>query len=376
MVRTVPACRVDDDSVSRTAARADWVRLSKTGASARRLNSLLAQFGSPEALFARSPAQLAAEAGFSLEVAGRILDPRLVPQAGELEQLDSLGVRLLVREDAGYPRMLAEIADPPPLLYVLGELVEADACCVAVVGSRRATAYGRGAAERLSRELAAAGVTVVSGLALGIDAHAHRGSLAGGGRTLAVKGCGVDVPYPWANRELAAQIARSGALISEYPLGAAPDAWHFPSRNRIVSGLSLGVVVVEAGKTSGALITAACAVDQNREVFAVPGRIDSPLSDGPHALLRDGARLVQTVEDILEELRLGAGPPQPELPLAMPELSEEERTVLALLTPQAKHIDDLILESDLPAAQMSAALMMLEIKGAAVRSPGNYFTRR
>lgn len=353
---------------------APWIRLSKTGASARRLNALLVRFGSPEALFALSAADLAA-AGVPASAAERILDPAHVPGAPELARLEQLGIRILLRGSPEYPPLLEQIADPPPVLYVQGELPAPGEPAVAIVGSRRATAYGRGVAERLARELVAAGVVVVSGLARGIDTHAHRGTLVAGGRTLAVLGCGIDVPYPWENRDLARQVARQGALITEYPLGAGPDAWHFPSRNRVVSGLSLGTVVIEAGKTSGALITASCATDQNREVFAVPGRIDNSLSEGPHSLLRDGAKLVETVTDILEELRLTPGPDQPELPLAVPELNAEEARLFGLLTPQPKHIDDVILETDLPPAKVSATLMMLELKGVAVRSPGNYFAR-
>src|SRR5205823_1946128 len=293
-----------------------------------------------------------AAAGRPPSVAERLLDPAHVPPDTEMRRLDQLGVDLLIRDDPRYPALLAEIHDPPPLLYVRGSLPPADAPAVAIVGSRSGTTYGRGVAERFGRELAAAGVGVVSGLARGIDAAAHRGALAGGGPTLAVLGCGVDVPYPWENQELARRIIDSGALVSEYPLGAAPDAWHFPSRNRIISGLALGSVVIEAARGSGALITAACAVDQNREVFAVPGSIDNPLTQGPHALLRDGARLVTNIDDILQELRLAPEAAQAALPLPEPELSGDERQLWTLLSRQPRHVDDLILESDLPVGQV------------------------
>jgi DNA processing protein len=354
---------------------APWVRLSKTGASARRLNSLVEQFSSPEALFSLDAEQLASVAGLPPGVAARLLDPAHVPGQAEMRRLDDLGVDLVIRDDPRYPSLLAEIHDPPPLLYVRGALPPPDAPAVAIVGSRGGSAYGRSVAERLARELAAAGVAVVSGLARGIDAAAHRGALAGGGPTLAVLGCGVDVPYPWENRELARRITGGGALVSEYPLGAAPDAWHFPSRNRIVSGLTLGTIVVEAARGSGALITASCAVDQNREVFAVPGNIDNPMTQGPHALLRDGAKLVENVADILQELRLAAEAAQPPLPMAEPELADDERQIWSLLSRQPRHVDDLILASDLPVGQVNAALMMLEVKGLARRLPGSSFAR-
>lgn len=352
-----------------------WVRLAKTGASARRLNSLIERFGAPEALFAVPAQELARAADLPESVALRLADPAHAATDAELADMERLGVRLILRGDAGYPRLLAEIGDPPPFLFARGDLQPEDDRAVAVVGSRSASPYGRGVAERLSRDLAAAGFTVVSGFARGIDTHAHRGALAGGGRTIAVLGCGLDVPYPWGNRELVDRVAASGALLSEYPLGAAPEAWRFPARNRIVSGLSLGVVVVEAPRGSGALITARRALDQNREVFAVPGRIDDPRNCGPHALIRDGAKLVETVEDILAEIQPGAAPAQGELPLPPPDLTEEERLLCAMLSNQGKHVDDLILASDLTASQVNAVLMMLEIKGVARRLPGNCYAR-
>jgi DNA processing protein len=354
---------------------AGWIRLSKTGASPRRLNSLLDQFGSPDAIFALDSNQLAAAAGCPVAVASRILDPAHAASPAEMQRIERMGVALVRRGDPGYPQLLGQIYDPPPLLYVRGTLGPEDAVSVAVVGSRSPSHYGRTVAERLGRELAAAGVTVVSGFARGIDTEAHRGALSAGARTLAVLGCGVDYPYPWGNQRLADEITAQGALISEYPMGSPPDAWHFPSRNRIISGLTLGTVVVEARRGSGALITAECAGDQNREVFAVPGNVDNLLSQGPHDLIRDGAKLVETFEDILSELRLGPASSQPELPLPAPELTDAERRIWEMLSAEARHIDDLILETGEPAAAISAGLMMLEVKRAARRLPGNYFVR-
>jgi DNA processing protein len=355
-----------------------WIRLTKTGASARRLNTLLERFGSPEAVFAAAPAELAAAIRAPLEVAGKLLDPMYAANDRDLKLMDRLKVRLVPRTDADYPPLLQEIPDPPVALYVRGNLAPEDGKAVAIVGSRRATDYGKRTAHRLAEELVQAGYTVVSGLARGADTAAHHGAIRAGGRTLACLGCGVDVAYPYENRELAQAVTEHGALLSEYPMTAPPDAWHFPSRNRVISGLSLGVVVIEAPKGSGALITAECAVDQNREVFAVPGNVDNFRNQGPHALIRDGAKLVETVEDILDELR--GGPVQPSLALeeeevAEPELAPDESAVLALLSPDPKPVDDLILESSLPAARVNAALVLLEIKGMSRRLPGNAFIR-
>ncbi|HEV3048798.1 MAG TPA: DNA-processing protein DprA, partial [Longimicrobium sp.] len=233
-------------------------------------------------------------------------------------------------------------------------------------------------AERFARELAEVGLTVVSGLARGVDTAAHRGALRAGGRTLACLGCGVDVAYPHENQALASSITEQGALLSEYPMTAPPDAWHFPSRNRIVSGLCLGVILIEAPEKSGALITVDCALEQGREVFAVPGNIDNPRNRGPHSRIKEGAKLVECIEDVLSELRLDGG--QPALPLELeaappPTLTCEEATLFALLGPEPQPVDDLILESDLPAGAVNAALMMLEVKGVARRLPGNTFVR-
>jgi DNA processing protein len=357
-----------------------WIRLTKTGASARRLNRLLDHFGSPEALFAAPAAEVSAAARCSRSVAERLLDPAYAPNARDHRLMERLGVRLLTRNDPDYPALLKEIHDPPPALYVRGALAPEDGRAVAIVGSRRAGEYGRRIADRFARDLAAAGITVVSGLARGTDTAAHRGALQAGGRTLACLGCGVDVAYPYENRELAEAIARSGALLSEYPMNAPPDAWHFPSRNRVISGLCLGVVVIEAPPGSGALITADCAVDQNREVFAVPGNIDNPRNHGPHALIKDGARLVESVEEILAELRLDGRAAQPALdletePPPAPDLSPDEAALYALLGAEPQPVDDLILESNLPTSRVNAALVMLELKGVARRLPGNAYVR-
>ncbi|HEX3000326.1 MAG TPA: DNA-processing protein DprA, partial [Armatimonadota bacterium] len=269
------------------------------------------------------------------------------------------------------------ICDPPAVLYVRGKLCPQDAYAVAIVGSRRASEYGLGVAADLAGQLARAGVTVVSGMARGLDAAAHQGALRAGGRSLAVLGCGVDICYPPEHRRLRDEILNNGALLSEFPLGATPDRWRFPARNRIISGLSLGTVLVEAPANSGAIITADFALEQGRDVFAVPGNVDTFANQGCNRLIKEGAHLVENAADILEVLNLStaglsAPPAQPVLPL---QLSPEAERVLALLGPHQKHVDALTIESALPPGQVLSALTLLEMAGAARRLPGNYYVR-
>src|SRR5262249_49060748 len=220
----------------------------------------------------------------------------------ELNKIARVGVRLVTRSDPEYPVHLTHLHDPPPFLYVRGSFVSEDLIAIAIVGSRFASSYGKGVARDLARGLAEKGVTIVSGLARGIDAEAHRAALAAGGRTIAVLGSGLDIIYPSEHRTLAVEIPPSGALISEFSLGSKPDAVHFPYRNRVISGLTLGTVVVEATENSGSLITARCALEQNREVFAVPGNVTAHRSRGPHRLIKEGAKLVENIEDVLNEI--------------------------------------------------------------------------
>lgn len=287
-----------------------------------------------------------------------------IEPARELECLEKARVRVLTWRDPAYPALLREIDASPPVLYLKGELTEADQFALAVVGTRGADSYGQQVTERLASELARGQVTVVSGLALGIDALAHSAALDAGGRTIAVMACGLDLVYPARNAKLARRIAEGGqgALISEYPLGVKPESGNFPARNRIISGLSQGVLVVEAGEKSGALITAEFAIKQGREVFAVPGNIFSSRSLGTNRLLRDGAHLVLEVKDILDALNLFMLPQQMEMQLVLPE-NAEERALLALLSREPVHINELILSSDLPAPMVTATLTMLELKG-------------
>lgn len=286
----------------------------------------------------------------------------------EMERIERLEISVITLEDADYPRLLAQIPAPPPVLYLKGSLTAGDATAVAIVGTRRASAYGREVTARLAAELAESGVTVVSGLARGIDGFAHQGALRAGGRTLAVLGSGVNVIYPAEHRNLAAQIVEHGALISDYPPDRKPDAPNFPARNRIIAGLSLGTVVVEAPARSGALITCDFAADQGREVFVVPGSVLANTSVGCNRLLRDGARPVTCASDVLEDLNLGQRREQTAVQQALP-ITESERRLLALVTGEPQHIDEIVAAANLPIAEGAALLTMMELKGL-VRNVG------
>jgi len=280
----------------------------------------------------------------------------------EVEKLEHYGVRALTWHDADYPSRLKEIYDYPPVLYVRGSLLPEDEWCLAVVGTRRATVYGRQVAEEIVADLARSRITIVSGLARGIDSVAHSAALDNGGRSIAVFGCGLDVVYPAENANLARRIMQQGALVSEYPLGTKPRAENFPRRNRIMSGLSLGVLVIEAGETSGAMITARLALEQNREVFAIPGSILSPASRGTNHLIQEGAKLVGNYTDILEELNLTAVARQIELKEVIP-ASETESLLLKQLSAEPTHIDEVCRSSGLPISTVSSTLAMMELKG-------------
>jgi DNA processing protein len=283
-------------------------------------------------------------------------------------------IQVVPQDAPAYPAVLRLIPDPPETLYVRGSLRAEDGAAVAVVGTRRASAYGLAVAEWLGRELAQCRVTVVSGLARGVDAAGHRGALAGGGRTIAVLGCGVDVIYPPEHRRLMAQIVEAGAVVSELPPGTPPLKHQFPRRNRLISGLALGVVVVEGREHSGAVITADCALDQGREVFAVPGRIFDETSRTPHRLLQQGAKLVTRVEDVLDELGLAALRP---FAPAGPSVSLEgiEADVYGHLDLQPQHPDALALRCHLPVAEVSRVLTFLEVRGLARALPGQRYVR-
>ncbi len=284
-------------------------------------------------------------------------------------------------QDSEYPQRLRTIADPPPILYVKGTLLKEDEAAVAIVGTRRATPYGLETARRLASDLARAGVTVVSGLAEGIDAAAHRGALEVGGRTLAVLGHGLNTVYPPFHKELAEQVAHCGALISEFPMEGEPLAWNFPRRNRVISGLSLGVIVVEAPLRSGALITAREALEQGREVFAVPGPVTSPNSPGCHRLLKDGARLVEDARDVLEELELPLkstliGWRSSSKAQTLPDLSEEESAVYETIpVGSAVGAEAIAKAAATSPSRLLSVLTTLELKGLIRQMPGQGYSR-
>ncbi|MBI2287858.1 MAG: DNA-protecting protein DprA [Chloroflexi bacterium] len=280
----------------------------------------------------------------------------------EMEKLEQYGVTVLTWHDPDYPSRLKEIYDYPPLLYIRGSLLPEDEWCLAVVGTRRATVYGRQVTEEIVTDLARNKITIASGLAKGIDSVAHRSALEAGGRSIAVFACGLDTVYPAENAELARRIMQQGALVSEYPLGTRPRAENFPRRNRILSGLSLGVLVTEAGETSGAMITAQMALEQNREVFAIPGSILSPASSGTNHLIQQGAKLVRDYSDILEELNLTAVAHQIEMKEIIP-ASETESLLLKQLHAEPTHIDEVCRSSGLAIATVSSTLAMMELKG-------------
>ncbi len=334
-----------------------------------KLSLLQSYFGDLEKAWNASSDELKS-AGLDAKAAKALLATRArVSLDVELEKLERLSVKAVSADDPDYPPRLKEIYDYPPLIYVKGTLTHEDECAVAVVGTRRPSVYGRQAAEEITSELARNKITIVSGLASGIDAVAHRAALDVGGRTIAVTGCGLDMVYPGSHVTLAKQIIEHGALISEFPLGTGPKAEHFPQRNRIISGMSLGVLVIEAGEESGALLTAHRALEQNRDVFAVPGSIFSPTSAGTNYLIQQGAKLVRNCEDILEELNLKMVPYQIEMKeLVTP--TDTEFQVLNYLTREATHIDAICRTSGLPASTVTSTLAMLELKGLA-RQVGN-----
>ncbi len=299
----------------------------------------------------------------------------------DLDRCRRLGVAAVGWDDSRYPGLLRQIADPPPVLFVRGDPALLCRPAVAVVGCRAASPYGLQVARRYGRELAGAGLVVVSGLALGIDGAAHEGCLAGNGVPVAVLACGVDVPYPRLHRRLYDRVAAQGAVVSEYPPGTPPARFRFPARNRIVSGLSLGVVVVEAGRRSGALITARFALDQGREVFAVPGRVDAPTSEGCHRLVQEGAKLAATVADILDELPAWAwdGPPPAaagRAENAAAALAGDGQIVYSCLHAYPQDIDTIIQRTGLPAARVAELLVLLDLDGLVESLPGNQYRKR
>ena len=341
-----------------------WIAWSKiAGVGAARLRRLWEHFGDLRLAWQASAAELQ-RAGLDQRTSVAAVQGRaaLNPDA-ETARLERSGALLYTIADAAYPALLRRVDGAPATLYVRGSLLPEDELALAVVGNRQITPYGRQATERLVTDLVHHGLTIVSGLALGVDAVAHRVALDAGGRTLAVLGCGVDIIYPAEHRQLAARIVEAGALISEFPLGAKPDGPNFPMRNRVISGLSLGTLVIEAGESSGALITATRALEQNREVFAVPGNIFAPRSAGTNGLIRRGeAKLVSQAAHIVEELQIELVPQQ----LALEPMLAHDATEAALLQHlggEPLHVDALVRRTDLPISVVSSTLTMLELRG-------------
>lgn len=344
----------------------------------RQILLLLGHFESAQAAWGASKAELESVPGFSADAETFVQRRSQAPLERELEALQRHGLHLLTLADPQYPPPLRQLKAPPPVLYARGDYQARDQLALAVVGTRRATAYGRRVAETLTRALAAGGLTVISGLALGIDTIAHQSALAAGGRTVAVLGSGLLCVYPPRNRALAERISCCGALLSEFPLFTSPAPWTFPRRNRVISGLSRGVLVVEAPLKSGALITAKTALDQGRDVFAVPGAITHPNAQGCHSLIKNGAKLIEDATDVLEEFPELAGLLQkvadrPRTP--PPPLNDEQRRVLEALDFEPTHINALIESLGLGAAHVSAALVELEMLGLVSETEGKHYVK-
>ncbi len=341
-----------------------------------RVRKLVAALGSPEAVFTATEQELRKADGIGPEVARGILEQRgAVDPAAEEARARKHGARIITQDEADYPVALKQIYDPPLALYVRGTLTKDDQHAIAVVGTRHATHYGQSVADKMAYQLARTGFTVVSGLARGIDTAAHRAALKGEGRTLAVLGSALDKLYPEENAELADAIAEHGAVISEYTMGREPDRTTFPYRNRIVSGLCMGLVVVEAGVKSGAVITATEALEQGRTVFAVPGRVDQPSARGTHMLIKQGARLCEGIDDILQEFEMLIPPSQAEKVKSMPKrpdvpMTQDEQVVVKALWKGALDVDALARAAGLKSAQISALLLGLEMKRVVRILPG------
>lgn len=341
-----------------------------------RTRKLIAALGTPEAIFAAGPETLVKIPGIGRDVANSIVaGGDKIDPAAEEKKAAKLGLRIVTFLDPEYPPALKEIHDPPLALYIKGDIQPADQHALAIVGTRHATHYGSSVTDRLAYGLAKAGFTIVSGLARGIDTVAHQAALKAGGRTLGVLGSAIDKFYPSENKELGERMATQGAVISEYPLGRPPDRQTFPYRNRIVAGMTTGLIVVEAGEKSGAVITANVALEQGRHVYAVPGRIDNPAARGCHALIKTGAKLVETIDDILDDLQMllpkkidRQAAELKKTPDVM--LSPEEAAVIKSLGGGGRHVDEIARECGLAPARLNSLLLGLEMKRVVRTLPG------
>jgi len=371
-------------------SREDWLRLAFVGLPAERCNAALEKWNSPAELLAVAnsgrESELLATRGITPTTVERLREAATKDISRALAAMQNCNIRLLLSSDDDYPSALRGIPNPPPYLFVRGTVESSDEIAIAIVGTRGATEYGRGLAQKFASDFAAHGVTVVSGMARGVDTEAHRGALDNKGRTFAVCGCGLDIIYPSENKGLMTQIAQSGAAFSEFAPTVHPESWHFPARNRIISGLAAGVVVVEAGERSGALITSDFAMEQGRDVFAVPGNVHKIQSRGTHALIKQGASLVESAADVLEALNNRAFPfeapaarakkaARAESPSPRADLTANENRVYCVLEVEARHVDDVAAAANMSAAEVNSTLVMLELKGVARRLPGSLFAR-
>jgi len=357
----------------------ELLRLSAVpGIGPNKIRALVGHFRSVRKVFKAPVRELSKVAGIDQKIADNIgtFDGKQFAKE-QLTQLDKTGSRLITFWDDDYPKRLKEIYDPPAFLFVKGDFAAQDKYSIAIVGTRVPSNYGKRIAEKLTAELSRKGLTIVSGLAYGVDTIAHHHALQNGSRTIAVLGSGLDVIYPNENRALAKKIASNGVLVSEFPLGTGPDRTNFPRRNRIICGLSLGIVVIEAGLKSGALITASMALDQNREVFAVPGNIDSPKSFGTNELIKQGAKVVTSVEDILDELQLQLAPVfMKDAPTReVTSLTEAERALFEILTNEPRHIDEIASSTGQSTSLVLSTLLSLELKDLVKQHAGKLFVK-
>jgi DNA processing protein len=356
-----------------------WIGLSSVpGVGRATFKKLVERFGSPEAVLAASRKDLEEIDGLSGKVIDGIVSFSCEQAEAEFRRTKEAGIAIITADSPLFPANLKQVPDAPVYLYVKGSLVPGDGKAIAIVGTRKPTHYGTTTAYRMAYELAAAGLTVVSGMARGIDTQAHKGALAAKGRTIAVLGSGIDVAYPPENKGLMEAIghAARGAVITENPFGTKPEAGYFPARNRIISGLSLGTVIIEAAEDSGSLITAQYALEQNRQLFAVPGNIGSPNSKGANSLIKQGAALVENAGDILRFLRIAApqgGAGAEKRPL--PPLTEEEGAVFVRITNEPRHIDAIMAECGATPGKISGVLIALELKGLVRQLPGKYYVK-
>jgi DNA processing protein len=345
---------------------------------------LLDQWKSPEIILQQPIAELASIQGVSENLAHAIgKKSPTINAKKEIERARQLGITILSMNDENYPPLLRQLPDPPPVLYVYGQLIPSDTC-VAIVGSRNSTPYGETITRTLAKDLANNQITIVSGMARGIDTSAHKGALDANGRTVAVMGCGLETVYPAENKALFHSIAKNnGAVISEFSMGARPEAYHFPSRNRIISGMSMGTIVVEAGNKSGSLITARLALEQNRQVFAVPGQVHSQMTEGTHRLIKQGAKLIENAQDVLEDLGPFLNAHLQVLPdkkmssreKDVPPMDSIEKLIWDQLTIDPKYIDDIQHQMDITSSDLSVQLLQMEMKGLVEQHPGKRFSR-